>query len=170
MHVHMADKISLRPITDDDQAFLFRLYASTRAEEQALVGWPDEQWDQFMRMQFSLQHTQYMQNYENPSFDVILVEGIPAGRLYVDRKPDDFRLIDIALLPESRSRGIAGSLIKALLGEADQSGIPVSLHVEKHNPIRDYYLRLGFQCREDKGVYDFMVRPCAGKAPRPDEV
>ncbi len=153
--------ISLRLITDGDLEFLFRLYASTRTEEKELVNWPEEQWQQFLRMQFNLQHNQYMVNYQNPSFDMIMENGVPAGRFYVNRNIDDYRLIDVALLPEFRRRGIASALLKALLKEADSVGIPVSLHVEKNNPVLDYYQRLGFRISEDKEVYYFMVRPPA---------
>ena len=154
--------VTLRPITDDDLGFLFRLYASTRVEEKSLVNWPDAQWDEFLRMQFTLQHTQYMQNYQNATFDIILADDMPAGRLYVDRRADEYRLIDIALLPEFRGRGIAGSLVRALLLESESNGLPVSLHVEKNNPVLAYYQRLGFRVEEDKGVYYFMVRPPSG--------
>jgi len=34
----------------------------------------------------------------------------------------------------------------------------VSIHVEKNNPARNLYLRLGFVKQEDAGVYDRMVR------------
>lgn len=155
---NLPPSVSLRPITDDDRGFLFRLYASTRAEEKSLVGWPDEQWESFLRMQFQLQHAQYMQGYLNPSFDIILANGIPAGRFYVDRRDTEYRLIDIALLPEFRQRGIGGNLVQALLQEAGRHGLPVSLHVEKNNPILDYYQRVGFRVAEDMGVYLFMVR------------
>lgn len=150
--------ISLRPVTDDDREFLFRLYASTRAEEKSLVDWPDEPWESFLRMQFQLQHAQYMQSYLHPSFDIILADGIPAGRFYVDRRDTEYRLIDIALLPDFRQRGIGGNLLNALLREAGRHGLPVSLHVEKNNPILEYYQRVGFRVEEDKGVYLFMVR------------
>lgn len=156
--------IGLRPITDDDQEFLLRLYASTRAEEKALVGWPDEQWDQFLAMQFHLQHTQYMQNYRNATFDIIMHGQTPAGRFYIDRRADEFRLIDVALLPEYRCRGIASRLIRALLLESEANGLPISLHVEKNNPILDYYQRLGFRVEADREVYYFMVRPVAGNS------
>jgi len=151
-------EITLRSITDNDLEFLFWVYASTRAEEKELVGWNDEQWEQFIRMQFQLQHTQYMRNYENPSFDIILENGAPVGRLYVNRGPDEYRIIDIALLPEYRRRGICGNLMTSLLREAGKRGLPVSLHVEKNNPILDYYRRLGFRVEADRDVYYFMVR------------
>ncbi|NVN97719.1 MAG: GNAT family N-acetyltransferase [Geobacteraceae bacterium] len=153
------DTIGLRPINDGDLEFLFRLYACTRTEEKALVNWPDEQWEQFLRMQFNFQHRQYMSGYHSPSFDIIMEANVPVGRLYIDRKADDYRLIDIALLPDFRRRGIAGALLKALLMEADSVSIPVSLHVEKNNPVLDYYQRLGFRISENKEVYYFMVRP-----------
>lgn len=153
------DDISLRPIADDDMEFLFRLYASTRVEEQALAGWPDEQWEEFLLMQFHLQHTQYMRSYVNPSFDIIQKNGIAVGRLYVDRREDECRLIDIALLPEFRHRGIGGSLLGALVLESEQRGVPLSLHVEKNNPALDYYQQIGFRIEADKGAYFFMVRP-----------
>lgn len=154
--------ISLRPVADGDLEFLYRLYASTRQEEKELAGWPDEQWDGFLRMQFNLQHTQYMKNYEHPSFDIVMSGEIPVGRLYVNRRRDEIRLIDIAILPEFRGRGIAAGLVEALLLESEGKCLPVSLHVEKNNPILEYYLRLGFRIEEDKGVYFFMVRPCKG--------
>ena len=53
----MADPLlSLRPIAPDDEELLFRVYASTRAEELAAVAWTDEQKAAFLRMQFAAQH------------------------------------------------------------------------------------------------------------------
>jgi ribosomal protein S18 acetylase RimI-like enzyme len=154
--------ITLRPITDDDLEFLFQLYASTRTEEKALAGWGDEQWEQFIRMQFNLQHTQYLQNYRHPSFQIVLEDTVPVGRLYIDRRADEYRLVDIAVLPEFQRRGIAGRLMRELLLEADEHALPVSLHVERNNPILGYYQKAGFRIEEDKGVYFFMVRPPSG--------
>jgi len=151
-------QITLRPLEEGDIEFLFRLYVSTRAEEKDLLNWPDEEWNKFMRMQFTLQHTQYMKGHINPSFDIILENDIPAGKLYVDHRADEIRLIDIAVLPEFRRRGIAGSLMKELLLAAEKKNKSISLHVEKNNPILGYYQRLGFQVEEDKGIYLFMVR------------
>lgn len=158
--------ISLRPITDGDPKFLFQLYASTRGGEQALFGMNDVQWEGFLRMQFNLQHNQYMQNYDNPSFDIIMLGDAPAGRLYVNRAPEEIRVIDISLLPEHRGRGIGTDLMRRILQEGDDTGIPVTLHVEKNNPALALYQRLGFRIEADRGVSWFMERsPCGGVAP-----
>lgn len=148
--------ITLRPITDDDQEFLYRLYTSTRAAEKELVDWTNEQWNEFLRMQFNLQHTQYMRNYEQPSFDVIMLDDTPVGRLYVNRVPVEIRIIDISLLPEYRNRGIGAGLMRNILREGNDRNIPVTLHVEKNNPALGLYQRLGFRIKGDQGVSWFM--------------
>lgn len=152
----MHPSISFRPITDDDQELLYRIYASTREEELAVTEWSAEEKEAFLRQQFAAQHAHYQQSYGNPTFDIILVDGEPAGRLYVDRREDEHRIVDIALLPEYRGRGLGGAMMQNLLDEAAAAGKLVRIHVEKYNPARHLYDRLGFRKTEDQGVYDLM--------------
>jgi ribosomal protein S18 acetylase RimI-like enzyme len=135
------------------------VYASTRAEELAVVPWDDAQKDAFLRMQFDAQDAWWRENYAEASFDVILADGEPAGRLYVHRGPSEIRIVDIALLPEHRGGGIGTSLLRELFTEADESGKSVTIHVERMNPALRLYERLGFAVAEDKGVYLFLERP-----------
>lgn len=109
-------------------------------------------------MQFELQDIQYRQNYANASFDLILVDNVPAGRLYVQRNKDDLRVIDIALLPEFRRQGIGKRLFCRLIREADQKRVQLSLHVEHNNPVLPWYERLGFERAGIYGVYYYMKR------------
>lgn len=149
-------EITLRPITDDDLPFLSRLYASTREEELSVVPWPEEQKRTFLEQQFRAQHHHYHEHYSGAAFDLLLVDGEPAGRLYVARWPREIRIVDIALLPEHRGRGVGTELLQGLLDEGARSGKPVSIHVEKNNPALHLYQRLGFRPIEDKGVYLLM--------------
>lgn len=149
-------RLRFRPIQDTDQPFLCRLYASTRTEELALTGWNDAQQQAFLRQQFEAQHAFYSQHFSAARFDLILLDDEPVGRLYVDRRADEIRIIDIALLPDCRNRGIGRGLLQALLDEAGAAGKPVRIHVEKHNPALRLYRRLGFRTVEDKGVYDLL--------------
>jgi len=148
--------VTLRAIVPDDRAFLTRLYASTREEELAPVPWPREQKDAFLLMQFHAQHTHYQQHYANASFDLILQNETPIGRFYVSRTPDDVRIIDISLIPESRGQGIGSTLLHRLQSEARATGATVSIHVERMNPALRLYDRLGFRLREDRGIYLFL--------------
>ena len=154
--------LGLRPATDDDLPFLARLYASTREEELADVDWPAAQKEAFVRQQFEAQHAWYHESYTGASFDVVEVDGEPAGRLYVARWQNEVRIIDISLLPEHRDQGRGGALLQAVLADADAAGKPVSIHVERFNPALRLYSRLGFALREDKGVYLLLERPVGG--------
>jgi ribosomal protein S18 acetylase RimI-like enzyme len=149
--------VTLRPIREEDMEILFRLYASTRADEMAtVVDWTDEQKEAFLRMQFQAQHVWYREHYEGAQFDLLLVDGAPAGRLYVHRREAEIRLMDIALMPEYRNSGIGSSLLRELMSEAEAAGKPLTIHVEKYNPAMSLYLRLGFKPIEDRGPYDLM--------------
>jgi len=147
---------TLRPVQEEDEELLLEIYSSTRADEMALVPWDAGQKQAFLQMQFSAQHQYYQANYAGADFQIILVNDQPAGRLYVDRRVDEIRLIDIALLPEYRNGGIGSALIKEVLAEAQQAGKLVSIHVEKFNPALRMYERLGFSISDDRGVYWFM--------------
>lgn len=152
--------ISFRPIkkTQEDLELLFEIYASTREEEMALSGWGKEEIENFLRMQFGLQHKQYMDSYKKAAFEIVVYDGIPAGRLYVDRREEDIRIIDIALLPKFRRRGIGSSIMRNLICEADQKQATLSLHVEHNNPAMALYEKLGFKKGDITGIYFFMER------------
>jgi ribosomal protein S18 acetylase RimI-like enzyme len=152
----MSRAVTFRPIAEGDLEFLYRLYASTRAEEMARVPWPEAEKERFLRFQFDAQHTYYQEQFTEAAFDLVLVDGEPAGRLYVDRREEEIRLIDIALMPEHRGQGIGGRLMRDLLAEAEGAGKPVRIHVERENPAMRLYVRLGFRRVEDQGVYHLM--------------
>jgi ribosomal protein S18 acetylase RimI-like enzyme len=140
-----AASIALRPATDDDRELLLDVYASTRADELAPVPWTAEQKRAFLRQQFDAQDRWWRLQYPDCSFQVIEIDGRAAGRLYVDRRPSEIRLVDIALLPELRGRGAGTRLIVALQREAEASGRTLTIHVERFNPARALYDRLGFR-------------------------
>jgi GNAT superfamily N-acetyltransferase len=148
--------ITFRPITETDHAFLRELYGSTRAQEMEAVPWPTEEKRAFLDMQFDAQHRFYAKQFPTASFELVLENGEAIGRLYVDRRRDEHRVIDIALLPEWRGRGVGGQLMRGLLEEAAGVGKMVRIHVERLNPAMRLYERLGFQKIEDQGVYDLM--------------
>ncbi len=149
-------KITYRPIHENDIEFLHKVYASTREAELAFTDWSEQQKEDFTRMQFDLQHKQWMQNYKNASFDIIYLKEIPIGRLYVDRREDQIRIVDIALLPDFRRKGIGSEIMQSLIDEAEQRGCLLSLHVEANNPALGLYKKLGFRTIEDKGVYHLL--------------
>jgi ribosomal protein S18 acetylase RimI-like enzyme len=148
--------VTLRHSTPDDRAHLLAVYSSTRVEELDQVEWPPGAREAFLEMQFAAQDHEYRRLNPHGSFDVIEVDGEPAGRLYVDRRPGDLRIVDIALLPAYRGSGIGGRLVCELQTQAAAEGRIVSIHVEAHNRATRLYERFGFAVAEDLGVYRRM--------------
>ena len=148
--------LDLRTVTADDTDLLYSVYASTRSDELALVDWTDEQKGAFVRMQFNAQGQHYGTYYPRAEYDMIQCDGLPVGRLIVDRSKDPLLLMDIALLPEYRNAGIGTTLIKGLMAEAAGKNWSVSLHVEIFNPAMKLYDRLGFVKVAEEGIYHEM--------------
>ena len=146
----------LRPTTPDDREFLLAVYGSVREAELAQADWPPGGKEAFVTQQFDAQDQYYREYYPGASFDVIEVDGQPAGRLYVDRWPAEIRIVDIAIVPEFRGRGIGERLLRELISEGESSGKPVTIHVEQGNPARRLYERLGFVAVAERGFHTLM--------------
>ena len=73
------------------------------------------------------------------------------------RWDSEFRVIDIALLPEFCNRGLGTFLMKGIMKEAAEAGKPVRIHVERNN-VRAlaFYERLGFAILKDIQTHLFM--------------
>jgi ribosomal protein S18 acetylase RimI-like enzyme len=148
--------IRFRPTTPDDVPFLRHLYGTTRAEEMRRVPWTEAQKAAFLDQQFMAQKLDYEAHYVDCEFLVIELDGAPIGRLYIERTEADLAIIDIALLPEHRGRGIGRMLLEEILAEAGAAGKTVTIYVEHDNPARRLYDRLGFRHLDTNGVYHLM--------------
>lgn len=152
-------RIALRPEMEADRGFSRAVYGASRAEELAQVPWSDMQRAAFLDQQFDAQRLHYRAQHPRAEWSVVVVDGVDAGRLYVDETPGLLLLIDIALLPGFRARGIGRALMDGVIARAEAAGRAVRLHVEKDHPALGWYRRLGFVVDGDVGVYWRMVRP-----------
>jgi ribosomal protein S18 acetylase RimI-like enzyme len=84
--------------------------------------------------------------------------------MYVARQPDEYRLVDLALLSKYRGQGIGTKLLQELISKAAAEGLPVRFHVELNNRARHLYERLGFKPMRENGPYLLMER-----VPNPNE-
>lgn len=150
------DALRFHRVAEADLVFVYALYAQVRAAELAPVPWPQDAKDTFLAEQAALQHRHYLANY--PGADLLVIEdgADPIGRVYLYRAPAEIRIMDIALMPDRRNRGIGTRLLNEILDEARATGSTVTLHVESDNPAQRLYRRLGFQLIEHRGVYDFL--------------
>lgn len=168
----------LRSETVDDLDFQVALYTSTRWEELAPIAWPDSAKREFLGQQARLQHAHYLEHYKGAELLVITAPVAPSsaiagtpeeiwldpadsgrmliGRIYLRSGSTEIRLMDIALLPPHRGKGIGCALIEALQVESVARAAGITLHVEPNNPAQRLYQRLGFALIEQRGVYDFL--------------
>jgi GNAT superfamily N-acetyltransferase len=157
--------IRLRPAVQDDLAFMRQLYGLLRADELDQVPWPDAFKQTFLDSQFALQHRHFVTYYADADFYVVECDDMAIGRYYLLRESSCFLVVDIALLPPWRGRGIGSALLewtKTLTREHDASGI--ELHVDVHNVgARRLYARAGFVETVQGDPYIAMRWPGAAK-------
>ncbi len=137
-------KLTLRPERDEDRDFRYRLFCDLRQPELALV-LPPAAFDQIMRLQFQAQTASYKNDFPAAQFDIIELDHRPLGRIVVDRPGHMIYIVDQAIVPEQRNKGIGTTIMRALMHEAAAAGLPVRLKVASQNdPSMRLYERLGF--------------------------
>lgn len=148
--------VTFRPVSPGDENFLFQLYSSTRAEELAGLPFDETQRETFLAMQYAAQRRDYERRFPEGEHQVILMGDQPIGRVYLVRREEEIRILDIALVPELRNRGIGSSIISTLLKEAVQHDKPVRIYVEQWSASLKLFERLGFRRTEDVGTHFLM--------------
>jgi ribosomal protein S18 acetylase RimI-like enzyme len=145
--------LTLRPESDADLPFLMQVFATTRADELAMVPWSEEQKRAFLIQQFSAQRKHYYAYFPDTAFDIVELDGKPIGRLYIDERETRVHVIDIVLMPGSRDGGIGTALLTAIQDHARARGKGVDIFVERINPAKSLYDRLGFKVIGEDDVY-----------------
>jgi len=157
MRLKDGGELALRPVAPGDEEFLLGVYMSTRERELAQVEWGEGQKELFVRWQFGLQRREYDARFPEAEYDVILVDGQRAGRIWVGSDGAQIRLLDIALLPEFQNRGAGTLLLRRLIERARAEGLPLRHMVFVLNDdAHRFYERLGFVIIEEFGAYKHM--------------
>ena len=153
----MKRAFDLRPVADGDTDALLAVYADSRASELSAVPWPEVQKQSFVRFQYAAQVAHYRREYPDALHQAIVCDDRVVGRLYVDRRAAEIRILDVALLEDYRGIGIGGAVVRALQTEARSFRSTVSVHVDAVEPSVSVFEHLGFVCAEDNGVTRLMV-------------
>ena len=95
-------------------------------------------------MQFEAQRRHYARHYPKASSWVLVEDGDPVGRLIESRETDHLLLMDLAVAPAARRRGLATWMIGELAQKARADGFPLRCQVDPNNEAREMYARLGF--------------------------
>lgn len=127
---------TLRPATPADEPFLYALFRATmRASINQLWGdWDEARWSRFFRDQF-----------QAARYQVVQVGGADVGALVVDVRSDEVYLDTVEIAPGYQGRGLGTAIVRAVLEDAAERGLPVRLQVNRANRARALYERLGFR-------------------------
>jgi len=149
-------KIMLRPVASSDDEFLLSVYASTRAQEMAMVPWSAEQKEIFVRAQFAAQNQHYAAEHPQANHDIVCRNGIAVGRVYVARNPDALHILDITILPQYRGAGTGSTVLRRLMEEGADAAKPVTIYVESFNPSLALFRKLGFEPVSESGFHQLL--------------
>jgi GNAT superfamily N-acetyltransferase len=127
--------LTLRPARDneDDAAFLFALFAATRAAEMRAMPIDAKAKDFLLRVQHRSMTETYRREYPNARWEVIELDGAPVGRLVTDVGNACVTYVDIAILPEAQRRGLARRIMLEALEEPRRLGLPAQVSVLMQN-------------------------------------
>lgn len=135
---------TLRRAEARDAEFRFHLFQCTRPELAALP-LPNGGAANLLRIQYQAQQVDYAAHYPNLNTYLILCHDSPAGLVSIADKSGAFYLVDIALVPEHRNKGIGTAVLLSLQSEAIRTNRPIRLTVSRDNPLAErLYTRLGF--------------------------
>ncbi len=153
-----AGPVRLRPERDDDRDFRYQLFRDSRQPELALL--PAPIYQQIMAQQFHAQTVGYRGQFPRARFDIIELDGERIGRIVVDRPGTMVHIVDQALVPARRGRGIGTAILRALMEEARAAGLPLRLEVgSENNAAFRLYQRLGFARIDAQASYTRLEWP-----------
>lgn len=157
----MDDRITFRPAAPGDDPLLFTLFAEEKAAELAPLGLSAEQLQPLLEMQYRGREFSYSQAAAEPAHHILCTPGgTPVGRLLVDRQPECYRVMDIAVLAAHRNHGIGKQALRRIQEDASRESLPIRLRVMQNSPAERLYRSLGFtQISRDEMSSEMEWRP-----------
>ena len=148
MDTEVKNHISLHAVTTQDREFLLSVYAAGRETELSVLPFDEAQKRAFCEHQLDAQTTYYEEKYPHATHEIILFDGEPVGRVYVNRGDALISILDLAVLVEHRKKGVGIHIVKSLQNEATSSDKRVGVYVETFNPSQKLFRDLGFELVE----------------------
>lgn len=136
--------LKMRPMNATDNAFIERLYRSTRDDLRMLQA-DDEFVEALIDFQRHAQIQGYGEMFPNAMYFIAEHQGEPVGRLVLDFGHDEICVVDIALIPAARGKGYGKQMLQAVQLAAGKVRMPVALSVRYDNLYaKELYAGLGF--------------------------
>ncbi|MGA8993273.1 MAG: GNAT family N-acetyltransferase [Nocardioidaceae bacterium] len=149
----------LRPVEPSDDAFLYDVFCTTWAGEVAVL--PNQNLARHvLRIQHIAQERRFTSRHPGRERFVVVEDGRPVGRLYLDRTGPGNRVLDLTLLPAFQSRGLGTRVLLDLVQQARVAGVGLQLSVKRRNRRAVEWLhRLDFRLVDLDDLDDHFVWP-----------
>lgn len=144
--VSAEDGLTVRPAETADEPFIKHVFKTVRAESFAAAQLPPAALDMLLEQQFRAQSAGYAAQFPDATSFIVAREGDPVGRLLLQIAAQHWRIVDIAILPAERGRGLATEIINGVARDASEQGArELRLMVLASNVrARRLYAKLGF--------------------------
>lgn len=142
------------PVTEDDFEPLLAIRTDVMREHLERVGrYTPERSRQVFRGHFDERGTR-----------LILQDGVRVGCVGFRRHEHEIRIDSFYLERRLHGSGLGTTILKALLTEADATGLPVRLEVLSGSQADRLYLRHGFVKLKEDAIEGFYERPATGQS------
>lgn len=138
-------RLRLRRAELEDEPFLRDLFNTVKGAQLTASGLPPAMLGLVLAQQYQAQATGYAAEFPTAQSLIVLENDGPVGRLLLDRSAARWHVVDIALTPAARNRGIGQAVMTAVIAAARADGPrAVTLAVLATNAgARRFYARLG---------------------------
>ncbi|WP_375314643.1 GNAT family N-acetyltransferase [Bradyrhizobium sp. A5] len=138
--------LRIRPATQYDEAFVWRLFRDAREEQFEAAGLSGLLLEQVLAQQFRSQAAGYSERFPAARSMIITRCAAAIGRLLLHCSDEHWHIVDIALLSKECGRGFGTAVFEGLEASARNRGVAaLTLTVLASNtPARRFYLRCGF--------------------------
>jgi GNAT superfamily N-acetyltransferase len=100
----------------------------------------------------------FRKHFDEAGTRLILQDGVRVGCVGFRRHGDEIKIDSFYLERRLHGSGLGTKILKALLAEADATGLPVRLQVLNGSPADRLYLRHGFVKLREDGIEGFYER------------
>lgn len=132
-----------------DRGWLYDLYKKAMLScIKATWGWDEK-----------FQINGFNNNLKPTDWKIIKINNEEVGGFVLVEKYDHFWLAMLIIKPEHQNRGIGRSVVTYIQSVAKNKSLPLRLSVIKANPVKPFYIKLGFtQYDEDVSFYKLQWR------------
>lgn len=153
----LPSNLQIRNSHDGDIAFRRALYAATRDDLRQLP-MPAEFIDNLISMQQQVHEAGQLGAFPHAAHWIVECDAEPVGRVVFDMSGSEWRLVDIAIAPAARRRGVGGAVLRALQRHAQEQRACIGLAVTHTNDAaRRLYAAAGFRVRGSDALQQQLI-------------